>query len=126
MTDEQGADASDPGGGTGQAQQTWLQRWGSSGSRSSTAIALLVFALVLGGAIYIGLSAATRSTDERQERARDLDERYVERVDIVVSLPGRPGEKEVVEIDGTPREDCTETEDGFLECTEAPQPTLVR
>lgn len=104
-------------------KQTALQRWGSKESTPAGKFFLLlgvvvVVCLLWGGWIFVGSTI----TDDREEREEVLDSRYVEEIELdELNTAGTP---EVVTIDGTVREDCTATDDDYLECEDDPQPTL--
>lgn len=77
------------------------------------AVALMVLGIYLGSLV----------TDERLALEEKLNARYEE----TIELNARTTQGQAVDIivDGELREDCDTTDDGYLECTDDPQPTLT-
>lgn len=101
---------------------TALQRYGRG--QSSPLVRFVVRVAIAAGAIAfvaVGIYFGTRATDQREAREEILDSRYVEKIELFESNSG--GHPERVKIDGTVREDCEATEDDYLTCEDAPQPT---
>lgn len=107
----------------GEQKQTALARWGSRESSPLEKVVLFLGSLaVLGLLVWGWIYFATGEREDREEREQVLDSRYVEKIEIeVINTRGQP---DIIRIDGRPREDCEETDDGNLECEDDPQPTL--
>ena len=106
-----------------QRKQTALQRWGSQESTGVGKLLLYAgFALIVGALIAVGIYVGVGETDQRERLQEQLNSRYVEQIELhEQNTAGRPT---VIIIDGTYREDCDATDDGHLECSDEPQPTL--
>ncbi|ANS79477.1 hypothetical protein SGUI_2081 [Serinicoccus hydrothermalis] len=102
-----------------------LAEWGS---RKSTPLGIAVFVLVglllLGaaGAVVVWLGRGIQ--DDHAALERTLNGRYEESVTIRVTV-NRNHTREDVILDGVERSDCDATDEGYLECSRDPQPTLV-
>lgn len=100
-------------------EQTALQRWGSKRTPWWVWVVLL---LVVVPAIVVTVVWVAGLGDSVQERRAELNERYVEPIDIRSVPDGGGGYEDLIVVDGTSRYDCTE-DDGVLSCSEDPQPT---
>lgn len=101
------------------AEQTALQRWGSSKRPWWFWLLVLVVAVPL---IIVGVVWVAQLGDSVQERRIELNARYVEQIDIESIADGGGGFRDLIIIDGTSRYDCAE-DGGRLTCSDDPQPT---
>lgn len=108
---------------TEDARRTRLQEWGSRPMTGKEKALLWIGGLLLLAlAAGIWLWAAGNYGDDRHEREDQLNERYREQITIDVSHVGNKTQETFI-IDGVQRPDCTESQDGYLTCSDEPQPT---
>lgn len=83
----------------------------------------LIVLLVVGGLLGTGIYFGTGVTDDREALEEQLNSRYEEKIEL--NVRNSTSQAVDVVIDGEGREDCETTDDGYLECSDDPQPTLA-
>ena len=108
---------------TGEDKKSVLAEWGSRESTGLGRLGLWLVALavvvVLGG---VGLWAAGNYGDDLQDLEDQLNSRYQETISVgTQQINGST--LETFTVDGVRRPDCDATPEGFLSCSDDPQPT---
>lgn len=120
-------DTTDARGGTVPEEQTRsrLAEWGSrKRTRKETALFWTVLLAVVAGFCAVMVWAGGGVQDETAAREEQLNERYEESVSVELTQVGGNLRERII-LDGVQRPDCDSTEDGYLECSDDPQPTLT-
>lgn len=105
-------------------QQTALARWGSKKmTRKESVVFWAVVLAFLGLVIAVWGWALHGMGEERAELEDKLNAHYKESVSIGVQTVGSHTSFTFA-VDGVTRPDCTASDDGYLECSDDPQPTL--
>lgn len=105
-------------------EQSALARWGSAPmSRRDKVLMTLGFVVVAAVAIAIFAWAGSGINDDRSKLENKLNAHYKEPISIGVQTVGNHTSF-TFDVDGARRPDCNATDDGYLDCSDDPQPTL--